>query len=98
MRLALIDNSASSLNEAVSKLNLPQSDVLAIEADVSSFDDMKKASKNVLDKFGKVNVLCLNAGTSATGASTSNGKLDIWKKVRQSNSLHCDFPHSNTSC
>jgi len=60
---------------------LPESDVLAIEADVSSFDDMKKASKTVLDKFGKVNVLCLNAGTSATGASTSNGKMDIWKKV-----------------
>lgn len=81
LRLALIDNSSSSLNEAVSNLKLPQSDVLAIEADVSDFEAMKKASKSVLDKFGKVNVLCLNAGTSATGASTSNGKMDIWKKV-----------------
>lgn len=81
IKLALIDNSASSLDEAVSKLKLPQADILAIEADVSDFEDMKKASKSVLDKFGKINVLCLNAGTSATGASTFNGKMDIWKKV-----------------
>lgn len=81
LRLALIDNSSSSLNEAVSNLKLPQEDVLAIEADVSSFDDMKKASKSVIDKFGKVNVLCLNAGTSAQGASTYNAKMDVWKKV-----------------
>lgn len=81
LKLALIDNSSSSLNEAISKLNLPPSDVLAIEADVASFDDMKKASETVLDKFGKINVLCLNAGVSASGASTSNAKMDIWKKI-----------------
>lgn len=81
LKLALIDNSTSSLNEAVSKLELPQSDILAIEADVSSFEDMQKASKTVLDKFGKVNVVVLNAGVGGEGASTSNGKMDIWKKV-----------------
>lgn len=81
MRLALIDNDKQHLHEAVAQLKLADHDVLAIEADVSDYDQMLKAAEQVKSKFGKVNVLCLNAGVGMEGATCSNGKIDVWRKV-----------------
>ncbi|KAL7008605.1 hypothetical protein EMMF5_001867 [Cystobasidiomycetes sp. EMM_F5] len=83
MKLALIDNSQEHLSKAVSEMQSGSSndDVLSVKADVSSFEDMQKAAKEVNDKFGKVNVLCLNAGTGAKGANTFDSDMASWQKV-----------------
>ena len=81
MKLALIDNSSEHLSDAVSALKLPESDILSIQGDVSNYEDMVQAAKQVHDKFTKVDVLCLNAGISMKGANTWNGNMDAWQKV-----------------
>lgn len=82
MRLALIDNNKASLDEAVKAFKLPESDVLAVEADVSDFSSMQNAASKVQQQFGQnVNVLCLNAGTSSSGAHSWSAP-EIWTKVR----------------
>lgn len=82
LRLALIDNDTSALKEAVSALGLDDDDVLAIEADVSKYEEMVEAAQKVQKRFGKVNVLCLNAGVGLSGVTCWNGKMDGWHKVR----------------
>ena len=91
MRICLIDNNASALREATDALrggggggvNVPEGDVLGIEADVARYEDLQGAAKKVEQTFGKdsVRVLCLNAGMGASGATTWNGRMDIWTKV-----------------
>ena len=81
MKLALIDNSAQHLSDAVSALKIPSSDILPIQADVANFQEMTKAAQEIDAKFGKINVLCLNAGTSQQGASTWNANMEAWQKV-----------------
>jgi NADP-dependent 3-hydroxy acid dehydrogenase YdfG len=84
MRVALIDNDTSSLDEAVKTLKAPDSEVLAIQADVSDFSSMQNAASKVQERFGKnINILALNAGTSANGANSWNAKMDVWTKVRR---------------
>ena len=71
MKLALIDNSSEHLSKAVSELQSQiqnKDDIISITADVGNWDEIHNAAKTVYDKFGKVNVLCLNAGTSGAGA------------------------------
>ena len=70
MKLALIDNSSEHLSKAVSELQSQvqnKDDIISITADVGNWDEIHNAAKTVYDKFGKVNVLCLNAGTSGAG-------------------------------
>ena len=87
MRICLIDNNASALREATDALKgsggVPEGDVLGIEADVARYEDLQAAAKQVEQTFGKdsVRVLCLNAGMGASGATTWNGRMDIWTKV-----------------
>jgi len=91
MRICLIDNNASALREATDALrggggggvNVPEGDVLGIEADVARYEDLQAAAKKVEQTFGKdsVRVLCLNAGMGASGATTWNGRMDIWTKT-----------------
>lgn len=81
LRLALIDVSKQHLDEAVSNLKLAEQDILPIQADVSSQKELESAAEQIKNKFGKLNVLCLNAAAGDGGVSTWNGSLDGWTKT-----------------
>lgn len=52
----------SALDEVVSLIEKDGGKALAIAADVSVFDDMKKVAKTTVDTFGSIDILLSNAG------------------------------------
>lgn len=66
LEVCISDINAEKLQEASSKLG----DVLTVEADVSSIDDTNKLKDAAYSKFGKVNILMNNAGTSSAGSDS----------------------------
>jgi len=56
---------------------------LAIQADVSKFDDVKRAVANVLAEFGHIDILINNAGGSARGKMSlfCDSEEDTWDHV-----------------
>lgn len=52
----------SALDEVISLIEKDGGKALAIAADVSVFDDMKKVAKTTVDTFGSIDILLSNAG------------------------------------
>jgi NAD(P)-dependent dehydrogenase (short-subunit alcohol dehydrogenase family) len=64
MHLVLADNSSASLEAARTELvqaGRGKSEVLAVQTDVGDLDSVKKLADEAFGKFGKVDVLVLNA-------------------------------------
>jgi len=60
---------------------------LAIQTDVSKFDDVKRTVANVLDAFGHIDILVNNAGGSARGRMSlfCDSEEDTWDYVLGTN-------------
>lgn len=67
MRVALADVEAVPLAAAVARLEAEGLDVLGVPVDVTSRPAMAQAAAVTLERFGKVHVLCNNAGVSVAG-------------------------------
>lgn len=68
MKVMLADIDADALENAVSELRKDQIIVRSIECDVSDRLSVQHAASETLNAYGKVHVLCSNAGTVAGGA------------------------------
>ncbi len=80
-RVMLADIEEKPLNEAVESLqagNLPE--VRGIICDVSDYQAVERAAQATIDAFGKVHVLCNNAGVSGS-VGAENIHLQIWRWV-----------------
>jgi NAD(P)-dependent dehydrogenase (short-subunit alcohol dehydrogenase family) len=73
MKVVLADVEEPALNEAVTRLRQAEHDVLGVVTDVSSQSSIEALAKKTLDAYGKVHVLCNNAGVGG-GAGRS-----IWE-------------------
>lgn len=84
MRVAISGRNIKTTKEAASKLSAGQERVLAIESDVSNFEDEKKATKEILDKWGQLDVVIANAGV---GHFTPIDELEIdkWNEMMDTN-------------
>ena len=59
-KVVIVGRSPDKLNEAESKVS-QSGEVLAVQCDVTSMDDLESMYKQVQDKFGKIDVLFANA-------------------------------------
>ena len=64
-KLAILARRTEKLNEIVQTYSTPQNTILPITCDVSRKEEVNAAVNNVLQKFGTIDVLILNAGTSS---------------------------------
>ncbi|GGA72740.1 short-chain dehydrogenase [Flavobacterium palustre] len=82
MKVAITGRSQQALDEAVSRLS--SDDVLALEADVRSFDSQQQAVQKTIEKWGKIDLLVANAGI---GHYTSIEDLtpDLWNETIDTN-------------
>ena len=55
-------NENDALKETISEIEAQNVKCLAVQGDVSNFDDTEKIAKEVFDNFGKIDVLVNNAG------------------------------------
>lgn len=84
MRVAITSRNAEAAQKAAQSLGGNASKVLALQSDVSSMADEKKAVQAVLDHFGQLDVLVANAGV---GHFASIEELDekSWKEMIDTN-------------
>lgn len=67
MRLVLADIEEAALQNAAAELTATGVDVLAVRTDVSKFDDVQDLATRAVHRFGKVHIVCNNAGVATAG-------------------------------
>lgn len=67
MKLVLIDQDSDALTEVAKEAENKGSEVLKIVADVTEEDNIDKAVKNAMAKFGAINLLVNDAGVAVPG-------------------------------
>ena len=75
MRVVLADIEEDALDRAVKQLQERQADVIGVTVDTRVRESVFDLAERAIDTFGKVHVLCNNAGV----ASTSSGNAAIWE-------------------
>jgi NAD(P)-dependent dehydrogenase (short-subunit alcohol dehydrogenase family) len=80
MRVMLADIEAKPLEQAIEafKGNLPE--VRGVVCDVRNYADVERAARMTVEAFGKVHVVCNNAGVTGS-AGTDNISLQDWQWV-----------------
>ncbi|MDE3077233.1 MAG: SDR family NAD(P)-dependent oxidoreductase [Chloroflexota bacterium] len=69
MKIVLADVEEGALAKAVSELKAQGHDATGIRTDVSNPDSVQRLADEALAAYGKVHLLCANAGVSAIGGS-----------------------------
>ncbi len=67
MKVVMADVENDQLREAAREIETLGSEILAVRTDVSQADDLSALAEATLERFGKVHVLCNNAGVFAGG-------------------------------
>ena len=80
MNLVLVDVQADSLAAAVNEMELAGAQVLAVQADVASADQMDALGKSVRERFGAPQLVVNNAGVGSGGLIWENSVED-WQWV-----------------
>jgi NAD(P)-dependent dehydrogenase (short-subunit alcohol dehydrogenase family) len=80
----LADVEEAPLRGAVNELRGIGPEVRGIVCDVADPDSVNRAAKMSFDAFGKVHILCNNAGVLATGG-VDNISLEEWRWVFEVN-------------
>ena len=76
MKVVLADVEHSPLDRTVTALRQAEYDVLGVLADVSNVESLENLARRAIEAYGKVHVLCNNAGVS--GGNGGPGAL-IWE-------------------
>lgn len=91
--ITLVDYNEEALNKAKTELETeyPNSQFLAVTADVSNEGAVKNYVQKTIEKFGKIDGLYNNAGIEGKQAPMVDYDLDIFKKVIDINLLGVYF-------
>jgi NAD(P)-dependent dehydrogenase (short-subunit alcohol dehydrogenase family) len=77
MHVVLADVEAPALEAAVTRLRQAEHDVLAVVTDVSNPESVESLAQRAFETYGKVHVLCNNAGVAGAGGSSG----PVWEKT-----------------
>jgi short-subunit dehydrogenase len=80
MSLVLVDIDMSNLQLVVKELQIPSSKVLTLELDVSEEKQIENLAEESFGRFGRVDLLCNNAGVALNKAIWEHSHLD-WQWV-----------------
>jgi NAD(P)-dependent dehydrogenase (short-subunit alcohol dehydrogenase family) len=69
MKVVLADVERDALDAAVQRLRQQEHDVLGVIADVSSYEAVEALAQRAVETYGKVHVLCNNAGVGGGGGT-----------------------------
>lgn len=75
MRVVLADIEEDALSRAVEQLEARQAEVIGLPVNTMVRESVFELAGRAIDDFGKVHVLCNNAGV----ASTSSANADVWE-------------------
>ena len=72
MKVVLADVEQPALDEAVATLRRGGHDVIGVQTDVRRAESVEALAQRTLDAYGKVHIVCNNAGVTTRGASGEN--------------------------
>jgi len=84
VKVAISGRTLSNVKNAASKLSSSGENILAIESDVRNLASERNAVKQVVDKFGKLDILIANAGVGHFVAIDQMSK-EIWDQTIDTN-------------
>lgn len=79
MHLVIGDVEAPALEAATDELTAAGHDVLPFELDVRHHDQIQALESAAVERFGKVHLLCNNAGVGAGGPVADPANLEAWR-------------------
>jgi NAD(P)-dependent dehydrogenase (short-subunit alcohol dehydrogenase family) len=79
MKLALADIEEDELSRAVAALRADGADAIGVRADVAQLADVEALRDRALEEFGRVHVVCNNAGVA--GGSVLDAPIEMWQWV-----------------
>ena len=80
MRVMLADIEAKPLEQAIEAFQGNPPEVRGVVCDVRDYAEVERAARMTVDAFGKVHIVCNNAGVTG-GAGTENISLQDWQWV-----------------
>ncbi len=80
MKVVLADIEESALKEAADAIG-GGDDVLTVQTDVASLQDIQRLADATVERFGAVHVLCNNAGVNAYGFTVWEAPDETWNWV-----------------
>lgn len=78
MRIVMADIEDAALQTAAAELAATGAEVLAVRCDVSRPEDHQAVLDAALDRFGQLNVVCLNAGVGGANGRSWTLSLEDW--------------------
>ncbi len=82
-KVAITSRTIDSANQAASQL-VAHGDVLAIEADVKSFESQQSAVNLIIEKWGQLDILIANAGVGSF-APIDEMDIELWNDIIDTN-------------
>jgi len=80
MQVVIADIRKDRLQRADAILEKVSDDIRAVEVDTANLESIERAADQAEDAFGKVHVLCNNAGIGA-GGTFLNASIERWRQV-----------------
>ena len=82
MRVAIADVNGEALQQTVAEIKgkFPNVDLLAVQVDVSKYEEVSAFKERVFEWAGEVSVVLNNAGICPTGGKSWEG-LEQWRAV-----------------
>jgi NADP-dependent 3-hydroxy acid dehydrogenase YdfG len=81
MKVVLADVEEQALKQAEAEFREKGFDVLGVVTDVSRSEELEKLAQQTLNAFGKVHVVCNNAGVAGAWGPTWENTLDDWNWI-----------------
>jgi NAD(P)-dependent dehydrogenase (short-subunit alcohol dehydrogenase family) len=80
-KVAALGHTEDELNETVARIEKDGGEALAVLADVSKADEMKRAYRQVSDRWGRLDVVLANAGINGVWAPIEELGEGDWERV-----------------
>lgn len=84
-KVAVSDVAEERGNETVELIKSAGGDALFVKADVGNPDDCEKLVKETVNRFGKLDIACNNAGIGGEGKPLGEYSIEVWDRVIQIN-------------
>ena len=79
MHVVLADIEEEALKTAVRELEQEEHRVIGVVTNTMSRDSMQALARRAIDEFGKVHIVCNNAGVTSRGDAGAAGRRGVWE-------------------
>lgn len=91
-KVAVLGRTREKLDETVEAIARDGGEALAIQGDVSRYEDMERAVREVVDRWGRLDVVFANAGVNGVWAPIEELKPEEWESTIAINLNGTFFP------